>query len=115
MQKAMKKGLRDKVLARDNHQCVRHAEGTCRGRMNTMEHAFGRKYERLWNTLTMCAYHAGVDEYQGSDGFNKEINRLHAYLRATDDDLAEFTAIATPQEKLYLMNKYEHLVELSTE
>lgn len=106
--KPMKKGLRDQVLERDNRQCVRSHEGTCQGRKDTMEHAFGRKYERLWNVITLCAYHAGVDNYDDKKGFNKEINKYHAYKNATDEDLKEFKLYPQmQQEKKYLTAKYE--------
>jgi hypothetical protein len=108
MPKAMQKGLRDKVLQRDNYKCVRWKEQTCKGRMDTMEHPFGRKYERFWSTLTMCAYHAGVDEYYNKAGFNKEINKAYAYLNATDEDLREFKLYPQmKREKQYLLDKYE--------
>jgi hypothetical protein len=102
----MKKGLRDKVLIRDNHKCVRHKENTCKGRPDTMEHAFARKYERFWNVLTMCAYHAAVDEYSDKKGFNKEINKYYAYKNATDQDILEFKAVCSLQERDYLFRKF---------
>lgn len=103
--KPMKKGLREQVLERDKY-CVRHLEGNCEGRL-TIEHAFGRKYERLWNCITLCAYHHSVDEFQDSGGLNKEINKYYAYKNATDEDLREFKLYAQmKQEKKYLMAKY---------
>jgi len=101
----MKKGLRDKVLERDK-QCVRHLEGNCCDEL-TIEHAFGRKYERLWNCIALCAFHHSVYEHQDGGGLNKEINKYHAYKNATDEDLKEFKLYPQmKQEKKYLTAKY---------
>lgn len=107
--KAMKKGLRDQVLERDKH-CVRNLEGNCSDDL-TIEHAFGRKYERLWNCITLCSYHHSVNKHQGGEGLNKEINRFYAYQNAIDHDLKEFKLYAQmKQEKAYLTKKYQHLL-----
>lgn len=87
--KQMKKGLRDKVLARDGNACVRRFESpyTCRGRTNTIEHVQGRVKEELWNCITLCAYHHGVDEYQDAGGLDKAMNRYYAYKNIPDQEL----------------------------
>ena len=76
--------------------------------MNTIEHSQGRKNEELWNCLTMCANHAGVDEYANKAGMNKELNRHYAYKNILDEELRTNKLGSTyVQEKRYLSKKYE--------
>lgn len=107
----MKRGLRDQVLARDNNTCVRWKEGTCRGRMNTIEHVWGRKNEELWSCITLCAYHHGVDEYLGGGDLNKQINKFLAYQNITNEELRKYKLGSQMiQEKKFLEEKYAQVI-----
>lgn len=72
--------------------CVRHAEGTCKGRI-TREHALiyaGRQIQELWAIIPLCAFHHAVDFYQDSGDLRKRVNEVIAVSRATAEELKKY-------------------------
>ena len=88
--------------------CSRINEGMCEGRMS-IEHAFGRKYEALWNCIWLCEKHAGIGRWWDKQYFDKELNKHLAYKQSVDADLRRFKSYEQmKQEKIYLQKKYEN-------
>lgn len=74
-------------------KCVRHKEGTCRGRI-TIDHCltFGSKQiSELWNYVPTCAYHHAVDNFQSGGDLNRELQTYYALNRATDEELKKYS------------------------
>lgn len=81
---------------------------TCGGRI-TLEHAFiyrGRQIDEVWAIVPICARAHGVDQYQGSDIFNKEINQWIAINRMTEEDEQKYPRTDWKQLRKYLNGKY---------
>ena len=107
----MKKSVLNNVLKRKK-VCARIKEGDCYGRI-TIEHVFGRKKENEWNCIFLCERHHSVGEWQNCGLLNKEINRLHAYQQATDDDIKSTfpkTYNLYFGDRKWLEKKYKHLL-----
>jgi len=72
--------------------CVRHKEGTCKGRV-TFEHALiyaGKQIQEKWAIIPLCEYHHGVNNYQDRGDLKKSYNEWVAVNRATADDFARY-------------------------
>ncbi len=68
------------------------------------EHCFiyaGKQIQRAWAIVPCCTYH-----HRGQ-GLDKNFNKYCALIRATDEDLAEFPRADFPQQKIYLITKYD--------
>jgi len=108
MKKMNPKVLKE-LLARPQ-VCARRKEKTCSGRMS-IEHCLGRKREQAWNCIWLCAKHAGIEQWADKKHFNKQINLLHAYLQATDEELESYKLRASyKKEKRFLLLKYKDLI-----
>lgn len=103
------KQLLNEIL-QDNYyeKCVRHKEGTCRGRI-TFEHAIqyaSKQVQEKWSIIPLCSFHHAVNEYQDRGDLNKEINWYYALQRATETDLEKYPRRNWKQLKKYLVEKY---------
>ena len=109
--KPMNKNVLEEILKRPQ-QCARRKEpyARCGGRI-TIEHTMGRRRERAWNCIWLCAKHAGIEQWADKKHFNKQINLLHAYLQATDEELESYKLRASyKKEKRFLLLKYKDLI-----
>lgn len=107
----MNKNVLEEILKRPQ-QCVRRKEpyARCGGRI-TIEHTMGRRRERAWNCILLCEKHHGLGRWADKKHFNKQINLLHAYLQATDEDLKNSKLDGQlKQEKQFLLLKYKDLI-----
>jgi len=112
MPKPMNKKVLEEVLARPQ-QCVRRNEpyARCGGRI-TIEHTMGRRREEAWNCILLCEKHHGLGQWADKKHFSKEVNRLYAYLQATEEDLIKAKLNGQlKKEKKYLLLKHKDLVK----
>jgi len=92
-------------------KCVRHKEGSCKGRI-TFEHTHiygGKQIQEKWAIIPLCAFHHGVGVYQDKGDLKKELGQWIALTRATDEELERISkAIDYKARKNYLNDKYKH-------
>ena len=111
MPKKMAKSVLREVLERQK-VCARRREGGCDGRV-TIEHVFGRKREEAWNCIFLCERHHSLGGWLNNGLLNKEINRLHAYQQATEEEIKKTfpkTWRDYAQDKLWLIKKHKNLL-----
>lgn len=83
----------------------------CKGRI-TMEHALiyaGKQVDDPFAIVPLCAYSHGVDEFQGNNILDKEINHWIALNRATENDFVKYYKSDWRQRKVYLNSKFGEL------
>ena len=77
----------------------------CGGRLNTREHAIiyrGRRLQKKWAIVSICAKAHEVDEYQDAGTMDKNLNIWLAINRATN---AELNEISAAQNYLFLRKR----------
>lgn len=103
--------LRREIAADYYYRTCARVDNLCDGRI-TLEHAIivaGKQLQKKWAIIPLCAFHHSVDQYQDGPGLNKEINRLIALSRASQEDFQELkgsTIKSFNQELKYLLQKY---------